>query len=273
MALLQNRLIFPVWSAFCWITVYKVSIQKSLCAKHSFNLSLLLKSAWVSWFIWVSESMLNQILLSLCLKERNSKVLLFNNCATSCIKIKHFVLSPGSFIFITLEAVVFEINRIERSWEMVSETHILSYSLRSEQKILLMLLPTPLQRKIADIKIPDDDGCEYGSISIHGCWSFLLLILLKIIRLSLWNVLLFNKDNIGKGIMKEKRKSFFPFLMKWYAMKKKKKKKNHGLQAVLKTFPLSLILPVEKKQMLTKRKSSFVLQGKQFLCVCVYGYS
>lgn len=52
---------------------------------------------------------------------------------------------------------------------MVSETHILSYSLRSEQKILLMLLPTPLQRKIADIKIPDDDGCEYGSISIHGC--------------------------------------------------------------------------------------------------------
>lgn len=214
--------------------------------------------------------MLNQILLSLCLKETNSKVLLFNNCATSCIKIKHFVLSPGSCIFITLEAVVFEINRIERSWEMVSETHILSYSLRSEQKILLMLLPTPLQRKIADIKIPDDDGCEYGSISIHGCWGFLLLILLKIIRLSLWNVLLFNKDNIGKGIMKEKRKSFFPFLLKWYAMKKKKK---HGLQAVLKTFPLSLILPVEKKQMLTKRKSSFVLQGKQFLCVCVYGYS
>lgn len=39
---------------------------------------------------------------------------------------------------------------------MVSETHILSYSLLCEQKMLLMLFPIPLQRKIADIKPSHD---------------------------------------------------------------------------------------------------------------------
>lgn len=41
---------------------------------------------------------------------------------------------------------------------MVSETHILNYSLLCEEKVLLMLLPMPLQRKIADTKMPHDRG-------------------------------------------------------------------------------------------------------------------
>lgn len=39
---------------------------------------------------------------------------------------------------------------------MVSEIHILSYSLVCEQKMLLMLFSIPLQRKIADIKPSHD---------------------------------------------------------------------------------------------------------------------
>lgn len=163
---------------------------------------------------------------------------MFNNCATSCIKIKHLVLSPGSCIFITLEAVLFEINGIERSWEMVSETHILSYSLLCEQKMLLMLLPAPLQRKIADIKISHDGGGEKVSSFILSHWGFLLLIVLKIIRLSLWNVLLFTKDNIGKGIIKDKIKDKRKkSLLFWFekVQYENNKKIIHGFEIVLKT--------------------------------------
>lgn len=81
-------------------------------------------------------------------------------------------------------------------------------------------------------------GGEKVSIFILSRWGFLLLIVLKIIKLSLWNALLFTKDNVGKAIIKDEKKKKIgkvsPFLPQ--KVQYENKKNNPWLGNSLKNF-------------------------------------